>query len=72
MSAKTGMAEACERYGDASKLARALGVTAPAVQKWRARGWAPEERIPEISKLTGVDRLRLVRPETLQNLGIDK
>ncbi|QCW21936.1 hypothetical protein JessAGP_006c [Caulobacter phage Jess A] len=69
---KTGMEEACEKQGGASSLARALDVTPTAVLKWRARGWAPEERIPEISALTGVERLRLARPETIENLGLNQ
>lgn len=44
-------------------LAAQLGVSQQAVAKWEQRGWAPDNRASEIEALTGVKRLRMLKPE---------
>ncbi|MCP4615979.1 MAG: helix-turn-helix domain-containing protein [Bradyrhizobium sp.] len=48
--------------GNMSELARKVGLTPQAVQKWCARGKPPAERVLEIERVTGVPRYEL-RPD---------
>lgn len=59
MDEKTPLDRACEALGGTVKLAEALGIKAPSISEWRARGKVPAERCLEIEKLTGVSRYEL-------------
>jgi len=51
------------RVGGVTALAELLGVANhTTISKWRARGRIPAERVPEISRLTGIPRHEL-RPD---------
>ncbi len=60
------MPNAIERAVDAaggqSALARALGVTPQAVQRWCATGVVPPIRVIDVERLTGISRHAL-RPD---------
>lgn len=67
---RAGIVVAVEAAKGQVKLAEALGVTQQSVSKWVRRGWAPVQRAAEIEHLTGVPRVRLVKPQ-LANLLVD-
>ena len=54
--------EAIVAAGGMQHVAKALGISYQAVQKWRARGHPPAKRCLDIEKLTGVSRHDL-RPD---------
>jgi DNA-binding transcriptional regulator YdaS (Cro superfamily) len=45
--------KAIEAFGGGAKLARALGLTKPAVQLWKGRG-IPAARVIDVARLTGI------------------
>lgn len=67
----TGIEEAIQIAGSAARLARRLipPVTQQAVDGWKKQGWAPLARAPQISALTGVDTVRLVKPSVMKVIG---
>jgi len=58
----TPLNEAIAAAGGMKNLAKALGISYQAVQKWRVRGVPPAQRCLKIEKLTGVSRHNL-RPD---------
>ena len=61
--------EAIDKVGGIVKFAAALGVTHQAVYAWFSKGWMPLERAVVVERLSGVDRLKLVKPSIAQALG---
>jgi len=53
---------AVARAGNASALARSLGISHAAVRKWRVLGRPPAERVLDIERVTGISRYEL-RPD---------
>lgn len=60
--------EAIDKAGGIVKFAAAIGVTHQAVYAWFSKGWMPLERAVMVERLSGVDRLRLVKPSIAQAL----
>jgi len=60
---KQGVARAVSAAGTYSELARMLGVSRAAVNKWKQ---VPEARVDEIERLTGVPRY-LLRPDLFEH-----
>lgn len=60
---KSGIERAVEAIGSQGKLAKLLGCSQQAVWDMVRRGYAPENRVVEISTLTGVPKLDLVSPK---------
>ena len=60
--------EAIDKAGGIVKFAAAVGVTHQAVYAWFRKGWMPLERAVVVERLTGVDRLLLVKPSIAQAL----
>lgn len=58
----TGIERAIKAAGGQQGLASVCGVTQPAVAKWVRWGHAPQRRVAEISKATGVPVHDLVSP----------
>lgn len=54
-----GLNAAIEKAGGVRRLAVAIGISAPAVGKWRR---VPAERLPAVSAVTGIPREKL-RPD---------
>lgn len=65
----TGIAAAVAAAGTQVKLAKSLGVTQPAVQKWCKQGWAPLMRAGQIEALYNISRTRLANPKIVALLG---
>ena len=61
-SARSGLLRALSWARTDVEFAAALGVTQPAIAKWRAKGYVPIERVPAVERLTGVPRW-LIRPD---------
>ena len=59
MSKDPAIFEAIERAGGVGRLARAVGVSQPAISQWRR---VPAERVLAVEAATGVPRERL-RPD---------
>ena len=59
MSRTIGLNQVIQKMGSASKLAEALGITPPAVHKWKD---VPARHVHEIERLTGIPRSTL-RPD---------
>lgn len=53
---------AVAKVGNASTLARSLGISHTAVRKWLLLGRPPAERVLDIERITGVSRYQL-RPD---------
>lgn len=53
---------AIDAAGSQTALAAALGIKAPSVSEWKARGKIPAERVLDVERLTGVSRHDL-RPD---------
>lgn len=66
--AGTGIEAAVRAAGSQEALAELLGVTQQAVSSWVKRGWPPDERIVEISALTGIAPELLVKPTIAEAL----
>lgn len=62
--------EAIDKAGGIVKFAAAIGVTHQAVYAWFSKGWMPLERAVMVERLSGVDRLRLVKPSIAQALEV--
>lgn len=60
--------EAINNVGGIVKFAAAAGVTHQAVYAWFSKGWMPLERAVVVERLSGVDRMRLVKPSLAQAL----
>lgn len=56
---KRALATAIEQAGGPRRLAKELGISRPAVAQWTI---CPHERVPAVSKLSGVPRHKL-RPD---------
>lgn len=54
--------EAIDKVGGIVKFAASVGVTHQAVYAWFSKGWMPLERAVVVERLSGVDRLKLVKP----------
>lgn len=54
-------AAAIQKAGGGAVLARALGITMPAITHWKRRG-IPAERVQAVSRLTGIP-LHELRPD---------
>lgn len=52
----TPIRQGIKNVGNQRKVAEAMGVTAPAVNKWVRKNKVPAERVIAFSKLTGVPR----------------
>ncbi|SEN31681.1 Putative antitoxin of toxin-antitoxin system, YdaS/YdaT [Duganella sp. CF517] len=65
----TGIAAAVAAAGTQDKLAKDLGVTQPAVQKWCKQGWVPLMRAGQIEALYNISRTRLANPKIVALLG---
>jgi DNA-binding transcriptional regulator YdaS (Cro superfamily) len=71
---QTGIAcavAAVQEQGGQSELARRVGVTQQAVNKWLRRGWVPAMRAVEVEQATGIPRQRLVNPRLRELVGSD-
>ncbi len=55
----SGLAKAIKAAGNASKLARELGITRSAIYQWHE---IPLARVPDVERVTGVSRHKL-RPD---------
>lgn len=53
---------AVAKAGNASTLARSLGISHTAVRKWQLMGRPPAERVLDIERVTGISRYEL-RPD---------
>ena len=74
VESRTGIAcavAAMQEQGGQSELARRVGVTQQAVNKWLRRGWVPALRAVEVEQATGVPRQRLVNPRLRELVGAD-
>jgi len=58
----TGVDQAIRMAGSQAKLAKSLGVSQQSVFKWQRQGFAPLERVREISEKYAIERNRLVDP----------
>lgn len=65
----TGIAAAIAAAGTQGKLAQELGVTQPAINKWRKQGWVPLVRAGQIEALYNISRTRLANPKIVALLG---
>jgi hypothetical protein len=54
-----GLAAAIQSVGNLTNLARQLGVAPPTISKWKR---CPAERVPEVSRLSGIPR-HVLRPD---------
>lgn len=50
------------KAGGNAAFGRALGITGQAISYWLSEGKVPLERVPAVSKLTGIPR-HLIRPD---------
>lgn len=64
--ANVGIVKAIQWAGSQEELARALGVSQPAISQYLYERPCPAERAVQIEKVTGVDR-RLIRPDIFGN-----
>ncbi len=62
MTRKTGIQRAIKAAGGQSELARQIGVTYQAVQRWARTGHIPYKRCMAIKKKTGI-KLSVLRPD---------
>ena len=56
---------AAKAAGSKASLARALGVSEPAIRKWELQAWVPLRRAQEIEALYGIPRTKLINPRLL-------
>ena len=49
--------------GGQHALARALGLTQPAVRNWVRQGWVPAKRLVDVERVTGVRPFHLAHPD---------
>jgi DNA-binding transcriptional regulator YdaS (Cro superfamily) len=63
-----GIAAAVSAAGSQAKLARQLGISQQAVQKWR--DYVPLHRVIEVEQLTGIPRQQLVNPRLVDLLEV--
>lgn len=54
--------EYAAQRGAKARIAKALGITHPAVQQWVQRGHVPTERVLDVERITGIPREAL-RPD---------
>lgn len=57
--------QAAQAAGSQANLARALGVSEPAIRKWVLQGWVPVRRAQEIEAQFGLPRTTLINPRLL-------
>lgn len=64
----TGIERAVQQAGGQDALAKACGVTQPAVSRWVHQGWVPAKRWVAVTTATGVPARDIAHPAVVDQI----